>query len=69
MINLDILQFIVTGVLAIYVIGALYYMVVIVTYMIRRKRNTEVSWLVDALSRLVVIIDVTFFWPVNLVLR
>lgn len=52
--------------LVVYVIGALYYLVGISFFMARRKRNNEVSLLVDVLARIVTVINVTFFWPLHL---
>lgn len=63
---LSAFQLIATTVLAIYIIGALYHLIAIVTFTIRRRRNLEVPVLVDVLSRLFVIFDVTIFWPINL---
>lgn len=61
------IQLLAAGVLTLYIIGVLYHLIVIVTAMIQRKRNSEITWLVDIISRLVVIIDIAFFWPLNLV--
>lgn len=62
---MGIIQIVAIGLLVIYGIGALYYLYASSIFMIRRKRNLEISLLADILARLITILGITVLWPVN----
>lgn len=60
---MNIFQVLAITALVVYGLGVLYFLFGVGVFAIKRKRNPEVSLLVDVLARLVTVANVALFWP------